>query len=141
MPAKLTGMGASATEIAERRRTALAALRRELSGDLNWIVMKAVEKARERRYQAVSDFAADIVRHMEERPVLASPPSRLYYVRKFRPARFPAASGCFAQGPAIPRSGIRGRGPGRFNSGKTPFGFPLQFGGGLRQPGRVRSRD
>jgi len=83
MPAKLTGMGASATEVAERRRTVLATLRRELSGDLNWIVMRAVEKARERRYQAVSDLAADIVRHLEDRPVLASPPSQFYRVRKF----------------------------------------------------------
>lgn len=46
MPAKLTGLGATATGIAERRRTVLAVLRRELSGDLNWIVMNAVEKAR-----------------------------------------------------------------------------------------------
>jgi tetratricopeptide (TPR) repeat protein len=83
MPAKLTGLGATATGIAERRRTVLAVLRRELSGDLNWIVMKAVEKARGRRYQAVADLAADILRHLEDRPVLASPPSRLYHVRKF----------------------------------------------------------
>ena len=83
MPAKLTGLGDTATEIAERRRTVLATLRRELSGDLNWIVMRAVEKARTRRYQAVADLAADILRHLEDRPVLASPPSQLYRVRKF----------------------------------------------------------
>ncbi len=97
MPAKLTGLGASATEIAERRRTVLATLRRELSGDLNWIVMKAVEKARERRYQAVADFAADILRHLEDRPVLASPPSRLYHVRKFvRRNKFSVLAGAVA---------------------------------------------
>jgi len=83
MPAKLTGMGATAAGIAGRRRTVLATLRRELSGDLNWIVMRAVEKARERRYQAVADLGADILCHLEDRPVLASPPSRLYHVRKF----------------------------------------------------------
>jgi serine/threonine protein kinase/tetratricopeptide (TPR) repeat protein len=97
MSAKLTGLGASATEIAERRRTALAALRQELSGDLNWIVMKAVEKARERRYQAVADLAADINRHLEDRPVLASPPSRLYHVRKFvRRNKFAVLAGAVA---------------------------------------------
>jgi eukaryotic-like serine/threonine-protein kinase len=83
MPAKLTGLGNSASEIAARRRTALAALRSQLSGDLNWIVMKAVEKTRGRRYQAVADLGADIARHLEDRPVLASPPSRLYRVQKF----------------------------------------------------------
>ena len=45
--------------------------------------MKALEKARERRYASVSDLAADIQRHMEHRPVLASPPGRLYRTRKF----------------------------------------------------------
>src|ERR1035441_2631888 len=85
MTAKLTEMGATATEVAAAPRTVLATLRRELSGDLNWIVMRAVEKARERRYQAVGDMAADILRHLEDRPVLASPPSRLYRVRKFVP--------------------------------------------------------
>ena len=83
MQAKLSGMGGTATGIAQRRRTALPALRRDLSGDLDWIVMKAVEKARDRRYQAVAELSADILRHLEDRPVLASPPSRLYRVRKF----------------------------------------------------------
>ena len=45
--------------------------------------MKALEKARERRYASVSDLAADIQRHMEHRPVLASPPGQLYRTRKF----------------------------------------------------------
>jgi len=83
LSAKLTGLGASASEVAERRRTALVVLRRQLSGDLNWIVMKAVEKARGRRYQAVAELGADIARHLGDRPVLASPPSRLYHVQKF----------------------------------------------------------
>ena len=58
--------------------------------------MKALEKARERRYASVAEFAADIQRHLEHRPVLASPPSRLYRARKFlrrhRPAAFGAAA-------------------------------------------------
>ena len=83
LPRKLTSMGAAATDIAARRQTDPASLRRLVDGDLNWITMKALEKARERRYASVSDFAADIQRHMEDRPVLASPPGRLYRTRKF----------------------------------------------------------
>ena len=80
---KLTSMGAAATEIAARRQTDPASLRRLVDGDLNSITMKALEKARERRYASVSDLAADIQRHLEHRPVLASPPGRLYRTRKF----------------------------------------------------------
>jgi hypothetical protein len=80
---KLTSMGAAATDIAARRQTDPVSLRRLVEGDLNSITMKALEKARERRYASVSDLAADIQRHMEDRPVLASPPGRLYRTRKF----------------------------------------------------------
>jgi serine/threonine protein kinase/tetratricopeptide (TPR) repeat protein len=80
---KLTSMGAAASDIAARRQTDPASLRRLVDGDLNSITMKALEKARERRYVSVSDLAADIQRHMEHRPVLASPPGRLYRARKF----------------------------------------------------------
>ena len=80
---KLTSMGAAATDIAARRQTDPASLRRLVDGDLNSITMKALEKARERRYASVSDLAADIQRHLEHRPVLASPPGRLYRTRKF----------------------------------------------------------
>jgi len=80
---KLTSMGAAASDIAARRQTDPASLRRLVDGDLNSITMKALEKARERRYASVSDLAADIQRHMEHRPVLASPPGRLYRAQKF----------------------------------------------------------
>ena len=81
---KLTSMGAAAaTDIAARRQTDPVSLRRLVDGDLNSITMKALEKTRERRYASVSDLAADIQRHLEHRPVLASPPSRLYRTRKF----------------------------------------------------------
>ena len=83
LPRKLTSMGAAATDIAARRQTDPASLRRLVDGDLNSITMKALEKARERRYASVSDLAADIQRHLEDRPVLASPPGRLYRARKF----------------------------------------------------------
>src|ERR1035437_8224920 len=80
---KLTSMGAAASDIAARRHTDPVSLRRLVDGDLNSIARKALEKARERRYASVSDLAADIQRHMEDRPVLASPPGRLYRTRKF----------------------------------------------------------
>jgi Tfp pilus assembly protein PilF len=83
LPRRLTSMGASATQVAERRRTDPATLRRLVDGDLNWITMKALEKTRKRRYASVADLAGDIQRHMEDRPVLASPPGRVYRARKF----------------------------------------------------------
>lgn len=83
LPRKLTSMGATATDIAARRQTDPVSLRRLVDGDLNWIAMKALEKARDRRYASASDLAADIQRHMEHRPVLASPPGRLYRTGKF----------------------------------------------------------
>ena len=87
LPKKLTSMGAAASDIAMRRRTDPVSLRHLVAGDLNSITMKALEKARERRYPSVSELAADIQRHLENRPVLASPPSRRYRIRKSPPAQ------------------------------------------------------
>jgi len=83
LPRKLTSMGAAATGIAARRQTDPLSLRRLVDGDLNWITLKALEKVRERRYSSVAELAADIQRYIEHRPVLASPPTRLYRARKF----------------------------------------------------------
>ena len=94
---KLTTMGTAAADIAARRQTDPASLRRLVDGDLNRIAMKALEKVRARRYSSATDFAADIQRYTEHRPVLASPPGALYRARKFlrrhRPAVFGAAAG------------------------------------------------
>ncbi len=60
-----------------------AQLKRALSGDLDWVVMKALEKDRTRRYETANGFAADISRHLSSEPVLAAPPSRAYRARKF----------------------------------------------------------
>lgn len=54
-----------------------------LRGDLDWIIMKSLEKDRSRRYESASAFADDIKRHLENEPVLASPPSVTYRLRKF----------------------------------------------------------
>jgi serine/threonine protein kinase/tetratricopeptide (TPR) repeat protein len=51
--------------------------------DLDWIVMKCLEKDRTRRYQSVSDLAQDIERHLANEPVAARPPSAAYCAKKF----------------------------------------------------------
>lgn len=58
-------------------------LARQLRGDLDWIVMKCLEKDRGRRYSSVGDLARDIRNHLEDRTVLAGPPSPVYRVRRF----------------------------------------------------------
>ena len=60
-----------------------AAARRALTGDLDWIVMKALEKAPERRYGSPNEMADDVLRHLTHQPVLAGPPSAGYRLRKF----------------------------------------------------------
>ena len=69
--------------IAAGRGTSPEHLKRSLRGDLDWIVMKALEKDRTRRYETANGFAADILRHLAHEPVLAAPPSQAYRVRKF----------------------------------------------------------
>jgi len=93
---KLTTMGAVATDIAARRHTDVASLRRVVNGDLNSIAMKALEKSRERRYSSVTELATDLQRYTEHRPVLASPAGWFYrtgkFLRRHRPAAFGAAA-------------------------------------------------
>jgi eukaryotic-like serine/threonine-protein kinase len=61
----------------------LARIGRMLRGDLDWIVMKCLEKDRQRRYDSASDLAADVLRYLRDEPVLASPPTTAYRMRKF----------------------------------------------------------
>ena len=69
--------------IAASRSIDPAQLKRALPGDLDWIVMKALEKDRTRRYETANGLAADINRHLSSEPVLAAPPSRVYRTKKF----------------------------------------------------------
>ena len=69
--------------IAASRDIEPAHLKRALQGDLDWIVMMALEKDRTRRYETANGFAADILRHLAHEPVVAAPPSRAYRLRKF----------------------------------------------------------
>ena len=69
--------------IAERRHIDTAGLGRQLRGDLDWIVLKAIAKRRSDRYDSASALAADVDRHLRHEPVVAGPPSTFYRVRKF----------------------------------------------------------
>jgi serine/threonine protein kinase/tetratricopeptide (TPR) repeat protein len=120
LPRKLTLMGAAASDIAVRRQTDPVSLRRLVDGDLNSITMKALEKARERRYDSVSELAADIQRHMEHRPVLASVPSRLYRARKFLRRHRLAALGTTAGVVFLVLSGVTAWSLSHQDSGTSP---------------------
>lgn len=84
--AALRGDGSSilsADAIADVRSTDTSTLRRRLSGDLDWIVMKCLEKDADRRYPTAAALADDLRRHLQDEPVTARPPSRAYRLRKF----------------------------------------------------------
>ena len=80
---RVSSMGDASQIAAERRRTDTHGLTRTLRGDLDWIVMKALEKDRTRRYGSPSDLAADVDRYLCDEPVEASPPSTAYRIKKF----------------------------------------------------------
>ncbi len=72
----------SLASVAALRKTEPARLTRLMRGDLDWIVMKAIEKDRTRRYESASGFARDIERHLAGDPVEAGAPGALYRLRK-----------------------------------------------------------
>jgi len=81
--ARLTAMpSGDVTALAHRRGLEPSKLVHAVRGDLDWIVMKALEKDRSRRYATAGDLSADIMRYLENEPVVARPPSNLYRVRK-----------------------------------------------------------
>jgi tetratricopeptide (TPR) repeat protein len=69
--------------LAANRGTEPAKLTRLVRGELDWIVMKALEKDRNRRYETANGFALDVQRYLADEPVLACPPSAGYRLRKF----------------------------------------------------------
>jgi serine/threonine protein kinase/tetratricopeptide (TPR) repeat protein len=69
--------------IAGRRKLDPKKLTRLVHGDLDWIVMKCLEKDRGRRYETASALAQDLERYLADEPVLAGPPSQRYRLRKF----------------------------------------------------------
>jgi non-specific serine/threonine protein kinase/serine/threonine-protein kinase len=80
---RLSSMGEQVEEIARLRRETAQRLRRALRGELDWILLKALEKDRRRRYDTANALAMDLQRHLDDEPVLASPPSARYRAGKF----------------------------------------------------------
>jgi eukaryotic-like serine/threonine-protein kinase len=81
--ARLARLGERVSIIAQSRGVEVQALRKELRGDLDWIVMKALEKERERRYTSPHELALDIDRYLNHEPLQARPPTAGYRFRKF----------------------------------------------------------
>jgi len=82
-PSTRLSTSAALAKVAAARRTEPGKLSAQVEGDLDWIVMKALEKDRTRRYETASSFAADVRRFLAEEPVEARPPSAWYRFRKF----------------------------------------------------------
>ncbi len=80
---RLSALGDATAGIVERRDTDRRRLRTALRGDLDWIVMKCLEKDRSLRYASAIALAEDIERHLRDEAVLASAPSAAYRMRKF----------------------------------------------------------
>jgi WD40 repeat protein/serine/threonine protein kinase len=70
-------------EVAANRRAEPAKLNRLVRGDLDWIVLKALEKDRARRYETANELASDIAHHLHNEPVTAAAPSGFYKLQKF----------------------------------------------------------
>ena len=81
--ARLTALNGSGAAVAEARRVPLPRLVRLVHGELDWIVMRALEKDRTRRYETAASFAEDVQHHLDDEPVEACPPSVAYRMRKF----------------------------------------------------------
>ena len=77
-----TMLDADLTVVAKNRKAEAPKLVNLVRGDLDWIVMKTLEKDRTRRYETASGLAADLQRHLSNEPVVACPPSNLYKFQK-----------------------------------------------------------
>src|SRR5205807_7562868 len=80
---RISTLGQAAATVSANRRSDPKGLRRLFRGELDWIVMKCLEKDRNRRYETTSAFAADVQRYLKDEPVEACPPSAWYRFRKF----------------------------------------------------------
>src|SRR5262249_21275888 len=80
---RLSSLGDTATVVAGNRAMDPKQLVRLLAGEIDWIVMKSLEKDRNRRYATPGEFAADIERYLRRDLVLARPPSTAYRLKKF----------------------------------------------------------
>ena len=80
---RLTQLDDTKDEVAKVRGMNPEGLKRQLSGDLDWVVMKAIEKDRTRRYDTANALAMECKRYLGREPVLARPPSPGYLLRRF----------------------------------------------------------
>src|SRR5947207_5264463 len=80
---RMSTLGQAASTASANRKSDPRRLSQLFRGDLDWIVMKALEKDRNRRYETASGLAADVQRYLQDEPVLACPPSAAYRFRKF----------------------------------------------------------
>jgi serine/threonine protein kinase/tetratricopeptide (TPR) repeat protein len=91
---RISTLGQAATTASTNRKSDPRELSRLIRGELDWIVMKCLEKDRNRRYQSASSLAADVQRYLADEPVTACPPSAGYRLRKFaRRNRVPVLAG------------------------------------------------
>jgi WD40 repeat protein/serine/threonine protein kinase len=80
---RMSTLGQAATAVSASRKSEPKRLSQLFRGELDWIVMKCLEKDRNRRYESASALAADVQRYLHDEPVLACPPSTWYRFRKF----------------------------------------------------------
>jgi serine/threonine protein kinase/tetratricopeptide (TPR) repeat protein len=80
---RLSDSGEALASISAKRHMEPAKLTKLVRGELDWIVMKTLEKDRNRRYETVVGLAADVQRYLDDEPVQACPPSAGYRLRKF----------------------------------------------------------
>src|SRR5207249_8587707 len=80
---RMSTLGQAVVTVSANRMSDPKRLRQLLRGELDWIVMKALEKDRNRRYETASTLAADVQRYLDDEPVQACPPTAGYRMRKF----------------------------------------------------------
>ena len=90
---RLSTLGRDQRVVASSRQTDMPTLRKEIKGDLDWIVMKAMDPDRTRRYETVNGLAMDLQRYLHDEPVVARPPSPGYRLAKFVKRHRAAAAG------------------------------------------------
>ncbi len=82
-PSSRIGQAPEAASIAAHRGVSRGKLSKRLRGDIDWIVMRALEKDRKRRYESAAALSRDIGRHLTGDPCLAGPPTTAYRFKKF----------------------------------------------------------
>jgi len=80
---RFNSLGDTSAEIANKRGANEIDMRKQLKGDLDWIIMRALEKDRRRRYGSAAEFAKDIDRYLNKEPIQAHPPSFVYKIKKY----------------------------------------------------------